>query len=75
MKIINNLSKREIELLNKIDIDIEDREYNWEEIDDIKEKIVLDGEISNMHKNENPTTLSEEYSNLVDKFIEFIVKS
>lgn len=75
MKIINNLSKREIELLNKIDIDIEDREYNWEEIDDIKEKIVLDGEISNMDKNENPTTLSEEYSNLVDKFIEFIVKS
>lgn len=75
MKIINNLSKREIELLNKIDIDIEDREYNWEEIDDIKEKIVLDGEISNMDKNENPTTLSEEYSNLVDKFIEFIIKS
>jgi hypothetical protein len=71
MKIINNLNEREIELLSKIDIEIEDRDYDWEEIEELKEKIVLDGEISNMDKNENPTTLSEEYSNLVDKFIEF----
>jgi hypothetical protein len=71
MKIIKSLNEREIELLSKIDIHIEDREYDWEEIEELKEKIVLEGEISSMDKNENPTSLSEEYSNLVDKFIEF----
>ncbi len=67
MKIINNLNEREIELLSKINIKIEDREYDWEEIEELKEKIVSDGEISNMDNNES---LSEEYSGLADKFIE-----
>lgn len=71
MRIIKKLNEKEIELLNKIDIKIEDREYDWEEIEELKDMIILDGEISNMDKNENPTTLSEEYSNLADKFIEF----
>ena len=71
MKIINKLNERELELLNKIDIIIEDRDYQWEEIDDIKENIIFKGEISNMDKDENPTSLSEEYSSLADKFIEF----
>lgn len=48
------LNKREITLLNKIGVNIED----------IKKIIVLEGEISNMDKNENPTALSEEYSEL-----------
>ena len=38
MKIINSLNEREIELLNKINIKIEDRDYNLEEIDELKEK-------------------------------------
>ena len=71
MKIIKSLDKREIELLDKINIKIEDREYYFEELEEIKEEIVFKGEISNMDKNENPTALSEEYSNLADKFIEF----
>ena len=48
------LNKREITLLNKIDVNIED----------IKKIIVLEGKISNMDKNENSTALSEEYSEL-----------
>lgn len=48
------LNKREITLLNKIGVNIED----------IKKIIVLEGEISNMDKNENSTALSEEYSEL-----------
>ena len=48
------LNKREITLLNKIGVNIED----------IKKIIVLEGKISNMDKNENPTALSEEYSEL-----------
>ena len=53
---------------------IENREYNWEELEEIKDNLVIRGEISNMDKNENPTSLSDEYSSLVDKFIEFINK-
>lgn len=71
MKIINKLNERELELLKKIDIIIKDRDYQWEEIEDLKEDIVFKGEISNMDKDENPTPLSEEYSDLADKFIEF----
>lgn len=71
MKIKNSLKQKEIELLNKINIKIEDREYYFEELEEIKEEIVFKGEIANMDKNENPTALSEEYSNLADKFIEF----
>lgn len=71
MEIKNRLNKRELELLSKINIKIEDREYYFEELEEIKEEIVFKGEISNMNKNENPTALSEEYSNLADKFIEF----
>lgn len=71
MKVKNSLNEREIELLNKINIEIEDREYNFEELEEIKEEIVFKGEIANMDKNENPTALSEEYSNLADRFIEF----
>lgn len=48
------LNKREITLLNKIGVNIED----------IKKIIVLEGKISNMDKNENSTALSEEYSEL-----------
>jgi len=71
MKIKNKLNKRELELLKNINIVIEDRNYEWEEIEEIKEDIVLNGEISNMDEEQNPTTLSNEYSNLADKFIEF----
>lgn len=74
MKIKNKLNERELELLNKINIIIENREYNWEELEEIKDNLVIRGEISNMDKNENSTSLSDEYSNLVDKFIEFINK-
>lgn len=74
MKIKNKLNERELELLNKINIIIENREYNWEELEEIKDNLVIRGEISNMDQNENPTSLSDEYSSLVDKFIEFINK-
>lgn len=71
MKIINRLNERELELLSKINIKIEDRDYKWQEIEDIKEDIVFKGEISNMDKNEDPTSLSKEYYDLAEKFIEF----
>lgn len=71
MKIKSRLNEKEIELLNKINIEIEDKDYDLDELEDIKEDIIFKGEICNFDKNENPTELSEEYSNLADKFIEF----
>lgn len=71
MKIKNSLNEKEIELLKKINIEIEDRDYDFDEIEDIKEDIVFKGEICNFDKNENPTELSDKYSELADKFIEF----
>lgn len=71
MKIKSRLNEKEIELLNKINIEIEDKDYDLDELEDIKEDIVFKGEICNLDKNENPTELSELYSNLADKFIEF----
>ena len=71
MKILEKLNQRELELLKKIDIIIEDRDYELEELEEIKEDIVLNGEISSMDEKQDMTTLSEEYSNLADKFVEF----
>lgn len=71
MKIKNRLNEKEIELLDKINIKIEDKDYDFDELEDIKEDIVFKGEICNLDKNENSTELSDQYSNLVDKFIEF----
>jgi len=71
MVIKNRLNEEEIELLNKINIKIEDKDYDLDELEDIKEDIVFNGEICNLDKNENPTELSEKYSDLADKFIEF----
>ena len=71
MKIINRLNEREKELLKKIDINIEDRDYYSEELEEIKDNIVLNGEISSLDEQGTTNDLAMEYSNLADKFIEF----
>ena len=71
MKILNKLNEREKELLNKIDINIEDRDYYSDELEEIKENIVLNGEISNLDEQGTTNDLAMEYSNLADKFIQF----
>lgn len=72
MNILNKLNKRELELLDKIGIKIEDREYNWSELEKIKENVVIDGEISSLEGNNYATTdIAIEYAHLVDKFIDF----
>ena len=72
MKILNELNKRELELLNRINIKIEDREYTWSELEELKESIVINGEISNLERSNYSTTdIAMEYAYLVDKFIDF----
>ena len=70
MKIKNRLTQRELELLEKIDIQIEDVDYSWEDIEE--SNIVLKGEISNLKgENYETTLIANEYANLADKFLEF----
>lgn len=72
MKILNKLNKRELELLDKINIKIENREYTWSEIEQLKESIVVDGEISNLEgSGYSSTDIAMEYAHLIDKFIDF----
>lgn len=72
MKILNKLNKRELELLDKINIKIEDRDYTWSELEELKENIVINGEISNLEgSNYSTTDIAMEYAYLVDKFIDF----
>lgn len=72
MKIKNKLTQRELELLENIDIKIEDIEYSWEDIEEIKSNIILNGEISNLKgENYETTSIATEYANLADKFLEF----
>lgn len=71
MKLINKLNERELELLKKININIEDREYSVDEIIQIADDTTLNGEISNLEgENYKSTAIAEEYANLVDKLIE-----
>lgn len=72
MKILDRLNKRDLELLDKINIKIEDREYNWSELEELKENIVVNGEISSLEGSDYSTTdIAMEYAYLVDKFIDF----
>lgn len=71
MKLINKLTKRELELLKEIDINIEDKDYSVDEIIKITDDTTLNGEISNLEgKDYKSTSLAEEYADLVDKLIE-----
>lgn len=71
MKLINKLNERELELLKKININIEDREYSVDEIIQIADDTTLNGEISSLEgENYKSTAIAEEYANLVDKLIE-----
>ena len=70
MKLINKLTKRELELLKEIDINIEDKDYSVDEIIKITDDTTLNGEISNLEgKDYKSTSLAEEYADLVDKLI------
>lgn len=59
-----------MQLLKKIIINIENRKYNLEDLEYLKEKIILNGELYNTDKDENPTTLSQNYWRLAEKIIE-----
>ena len=68
MKINNKFDKRQIELLEKINIDI-NVEYNENTLEEL-EDIVCDAMINKLDKNQDFTPLAEEYERILDIIVE-----
>jgi len=68
MKINNRFDKRQIELLEKINIDI-NIDYNENTLEEL-EDIVCDAMINKLDKNQDFTPLAEEYERILDIIVE-----
>ena len=68
MKINNRFDKRQIELLEKINIDI-NVDYNENTLEEL-EDIVCDAMINKLDKNQDFTPLAEEYERILDIIVE-----
>lgn len=69
MVLKNNLTEFELNLLNKANLKIADKDYTFDEIDDLIER--LDIIISNhLDESQNFTELSLEYEKIQDKLLD-----
>lgn len=68
MKINKKFNERQIELLNKININI-DLEYNLSELEEL-EDIVYNAMMDNLDSKQDFTPLAEEYENILDIIVE-----
>lgn len=68
MKINKKFNERQIELLNKININI-DLEYNLRELEEL-EDIVYNAMMDNLDSKQDFTPLAEEYENILDIIVE-----
>lgn len=67
MKINNKFNERQIELLEKINVNI-NTEYNKETLEEL-EDIVCDAMLDNLDKKQDFTPLAEEYEKILDIII------
>lgn len=68
MKIKKKFNERQIELLNKINVDI-DVEYDSSKLEEI-EDIVYNAMMDNLDSKQDFTPLAEEYENILDIIVE-----
>jgi hypothetical protein len=68
MKINNKFDKRQIELLEEINIDI-NVEYNEDTLEEL-ENIVCDAIVGKLDKNQDFTPLAEEYEKILDIIVD-----
>lgn len=68
MKLIEKLNDKEIILLKEINIKITDKDYTLQEIIDISDKVIQNGEITAVEENKND--IAKKYGDLADKLIE-----
>lgn len=68
MKINNKFDERQLELLKKINVDI-NNEYNKEGLEQL-EDIVCEAMTDNLDINQDFTKLAEEYENILDIIVE-----
>lgn len=69
MNLKSNLTENELNLLKKANINVKDKDYTFEEIDNIIEKLDL-VILSSLDENENFTKLSIEYEKIQDKLLD-----
>ncbi len=68
MKINNKFDKRQIELLEEINVDI-NVEYNEDTLEEL-ENIVCDAIVGKLDKNQDFTPLAEEYEKILDIIVD-----
>ena len=68
MKINNKLDERQIELLEKINVDI-NQNYNKNTLEEL-EDIVCDAMIDNLDEKQDFTPLAEEYEKILDIIVD-----
>ena len=68
MKINNKFNERQIELLEKINVNI-NTEYNKETLEEL-EDIVCDTMLDNLDKKQDFTPLAEEYEKILDIIVD-----
>lgn len=68
MKIIDKFLPQELELLKHENIDI-DKDYNFDDLEEI-EDIIYNKMMDNLNKEQDFTSLAEEYENILNKIIE-----
>lgn len=68
MKINNKFNERQIDLLKKINIDI-NRDYDEETLEEL-EDIVYDAMMDNLDKKQDFTPLAEEYEKILDIIVD-----
>lgn len=68
MKINNKFNERQIELLEKINVNI-NTEYNKETLEEL-EDIVCDAMLDNLDKKQDFTPLAEEYEKILDIIVD-----
>lgn len=68
MKINNKFNERQIELLEKINVNI-NTEYNEETLEEL-EDIVCDAMLDNLDKKQDFTPLAEEYEKILDIIVD-----
>lgn len=70
MKLLNNLSERQIKLCNKANIDIESKDYELNELYDIEQKLLKYLNLYCIDEDDEVTSLGEEYEDLIDLLVD-----
>lgn len=70
MRLLKNLNERQIKLCEKAGIIIDDKDYNLEDLYNIEQKLLEYLNLYCIDKDDEVTSLGEEYEDLIDLFVD-----